>query len=220
MALLRQHFQWILPIRRPLHNIPVRNFRIEHRKPIMMPRRNRDVLHPRGLSQRNPGPSIKLLRIKKLRQPLILMHREMPLMKNPLPIPQYAIHAPMNKHPKLRILKFLPSLQILGRRHIAPRRTVSLSHRRTRNKQHKQRHDKCGHGRLARELLTTPQPSNSPTLSQTHASSPIPPPKSASPPQISPPVPSTKQYPPPTPHQSAPAHRKRPAPQSPADAPE
>src|SRR5580704_15131045 len=193
MTLIRQHLQRIFSIRRPLHNIPVRNFRIEHRKPIMMPRRNRDVVHPRSLSQRNPGPSIELLRIKKLRQPLIFMHREMSLVKNPLPIPQHAINAPVNKHPKLRILKFHPSLQILRRRLITPSRVVSLSRHRNRKKQRKQCHDSCGQGRRAREVFKMPPPSYAATLSQTHASSPIPPPKSAWPPQISPLAPSTYQ---------------------------
>src|SRR5437660_5226768 len=57
-------------------------------------------------------------------------------------------------------------------------------------------------------------------LSQTHASSPVPPPPPASRPQIVPPVPSIPQSPPRTRPPSAPAHPPPPvAPQLPAHAP-
>src|SRR6267154_3021010 len=47
-------------------------------------------------------------------------------MKNPFATPEHAVHAPMDEHPKLRILILLTRLQVLGRRLISRLPLVQL----------------------------------------------------------------------------------------------
>ena len=112
MAFVRQHFQRIFAVRRPLHNIPIGHLGVEHGETIMMARGDGDVLHPRRLGQRDPRFRVKLFRVEKFGQLVILLQLELTVMKYPLPVSQNAIHAPVNEHAKFVVLELLPRFQI------------------------------------------------------------------------------------------------------------
>ena len=123
MALLRQHLQRILLVRRALHDIPVGDFRIEHREAVVMARRDRDVFHPGSLGQRDPGLRVKFLGIEKQRQAIVFIHLQLAIVEDPFAIAEHAVHAPVNEHAEFHVLKFAAGLKVFRRRLV-----VGLSH--------------------------------------------------------------------------------------------
>src|ERR1041385_8137039 len=59
MALIRQHFQRVLLIRRGVHDIPTVLLRAPHCEAVVMLARDRDVLHARGFGERHPFGGIE-----------------------------------------------------------------------------------------------------------------------------------------------------------------
>src|ERR1700722_19225219 len=80
----------------------------------MMARGDRDVLHPGGLRQRDPGGCVKFLGIEEGRKAVVFIDLEMALVEDPFAVAQNAVHAPVNEHAKFHVLKFAAGLQIFG----------------------------------------------------------------------------------------------------------
>src|SRR5690348_9624060 len=80
-----------------------------------MARGDRDVLHPRGLRQRNPGLSVKLLGIEERRQPIVLVYGELAIVEYPFAVAENAVHAPVDEHSELVVLELLTSFEIFRR---------------------------------------------------------------------------------------------------------
>src|ERR1700674_1879273 len=118
MTFCREHPYHIFAVGRPLHDIPIRHFRIEHGEAVMMLRSDGGVFHAGGLCQRDPRRWGKLDRIEKRRQFRVIRSIDRPPLHDPFPIPQHAIHSPVNKHSELCILKPSARIQILGGRRV------------------------------------------------------------------------------------------------------
>jgi hypothetical protein len=84
VALFRERLQRIFRVRSASNDVPVGNFRIEHRETVVMSRGDGDVFHARRLGQRDPGLGIEFLRIKKLWQVLTFVQLQLAIMKDPL----------------------------------------------------------------------------------------------------------------------------------------
>jgi len=59
-----EHPDHVFAIRRPSHNVPIRQARIEHRESVMMLRRDGDVFHASGLRQRHPRRGSNFIGLK------------------------------------------------------------------------------------------------------------------------------------------------------------
>ena len=118
MALLGEHPDYVLAVRRARHDIPIRQFRIEHREPVVMLRGNGDVFHACGLCQRDPRRGIIFDGIEKRRQLRVIRPVDGARLHDPFAVAQYAIYAPVDEHAKLRILEPRACLQIRCNRRV------------------------------------------------------------------------------------------------------
>ena len=77
--------------------------------------RDRDVSHSGFLHERNPFVSVELRRIELRGESLVLVYCYPLVVHHPLPTLEKAVDTPVNKQPKLGILKPLASFKIFGR---------------------------------------------------------------------------------------------------------
>jgi hypothetical protein len=112
VAFRGKHPDHVFAVRRPRHNVPIRQARIEHRKSVMMLRSDGDVFHASGLRQCHPRRRIKLYRIEKRRHFRVIRSMDRPRLHDPFPIAQHAVHPPVNEHPKPGILEPCARLQV------------------------------------------------------------------------------------------------------------
>src|SRR6266852_846234 len=75
--------------------------------------RDGDVLHPSCLGQSDPCLGVKLLRIKKLRQAVVFIERQLAVMKDPFTSAKDAVYTPVDKHSEFCILELPARLHIL-----------------------------------------------------------------------------------------------------------
>ena len=114
MAFRRQHPDHVFAVGRARHDIPVRQFRIEHCKSVVVLGSDGDVLHACGLRQRNPRRRVKLDGIEKRRQLRVIGSVDGPRLHDPFAVTQNAVHAPVNEHSELGILE--PGARLYVRR--------------------------------------------------------------------------------------------------------
>ena len=115
VTLRGEHADYIFSVGRARHDVPVGQLRIEHRKPVMMFRRNGDVLHPGRFGQRDPRRGIKFDGIEEIGELCVIGAIDGPCFHDPLPVAEDAVDAPMNEHAELRVLEPCARLQALRR---------------------------------------------------------------------------------------------------------
>ena len=106
----RQFLQRVALEWRRVINIPVGDHRVEHRKSVVVLRRDHDVFHPRVLGNLHPFFGIVINRVELLGVCLILVHRNLARVHDPLADSANSlavvspgrnrIHAPVNEHSK------------------------------------------------------------------------------------------------------------------------
>ena len=134
--------QRIFRIRRRIDDVPLVLLRREHRETVMMLARDRDVFHPRRFRQRNDLRRIELCRIKLRRELFIFNDGHMVLLHVPFAVRRNAVHAPVNEHPELRVLKPFARLEIRLRRLISLRRNWPVRDDHSKSRRDKRKHNK------------------------------------------------------------------------------
>src|SRR5215472_8831209 len=112
VAFVGEHFQRIFSIGRSGDDVPVGNFGVEHGKAVVMTRGDRDVLHPCGFGQRDPGLRVEFFWIEECGEAVVLIDGEMALVEDPFAVAKDAVDAPVNEHAEFHILKFAAGLEI------------------------------------------------------------------------------------------------------------
>ena len=129
-----EHPDNVSAVRCPCHNVPVRQFRIEHRESVVMLRSDGDVLHTRGFCQRHPRRRLKLDRIEEPRQLCVICSIDGPRLHNPFAVAKHAVHSPMNEHPELCVLEPGARLQILRSGRVSSLRGLRVGGLRSRKR--------------------------------------------------------------------------------------
>ena len=93
-----------------------------------MARRDRDVFHPGGLGERDPGARVEFHRIERGGEPLVIGDRDRAVLHHPLALPEQAVNAPMDEHPELGVAVPLTRRESLGRDGVPPLRERKDDH--------------------------------------------------------------------------------------------
>src|SRR2546426_6122640 len=103
VAGVRELTQRVAPERRPVDDVVRRLRRLEHRKAVVMARRDRDVPDPGALGERHPGRGVELGRVESRREPFVVRHADLAVVHHPLARAELAVHAPVDEQAELRV---------------------------------------------------------------------------------------------------------------------
>ena len=129
--LLDQHLERILPVRRRIDDVPAALPGGPHGETIVVFGRDRDVLHPGALGERDDCARIKVNGVELRGELLVLGHRDVLVLHDPLAARRHAVDAPMDEHAEAGVLEPRSRGQVGGGGSVRmrPRRAQERSHR-------------------------------------------------------------------------------------------
>ena len=105
LALLGQHRQDVLLVRRAVDDVVVGHLRVEHGEAVVVLRGDRDVLDAGPLDHRDPLGGVELRRVEPRRELLVLGDGDLLVVHHPFALAQDAVDAPVDEHAELGVLE-------------------------------------------------------------------------------------------------------------------
>ena len=120
-ALVGELLQRIAPKGRPVDDVVRRRGGLEHREPVVVPRRDRDVPDAGGSCEVDPCARVELDGVEGAGEPLVFGHGDLAILHHPLALAEQAVNAPVDEEAELRVLEPLARGESLGRSVLGPR---------------------------------------------------------------------------------------------------
>ena len=149
-ALLGERLEDIFLVRRSRDDVVVGHPGVEHREAVVMLARDGDVLHARGLRERNPLGRIERHRIELRRQLLVIGDGDSPVVHDPLTVAEHAVDAPVHEQAEARVLEPAARRQVRRARAIPCLGAPALADRQRCRARHQHHRHPCRllHGRI------------------------------------------------------------------------
>ena len=118
MAFIGQFFDDIALKRRAVNDVVRRLLGVEHRKAVVVARRDANVFRSGGFHIGHPFRCVVFRRIKPVGQLGVLLPVDVFVVHDPLAVGHHAVNAPVNEHAEFHVLKLRPVFQVFGRGHV------------------------------------------------------------------------------------------------------